>query len=74
MTPDVDLLHFPFRGRLVPVTYHSPAVTREQAELALRSGIFSTWYQRCEKEDASNKRRIEIHGVEIQSVDLFGSR
>jgi len=87
-------LSFPFRGRQIPVTYSSPAVSRELAELALKSGIFSTWYRRCEKEvldpgmimlddlscaegtphSVSVRKRIEIRGVEIQSVDLFGSR
>jgi hypothetical protein len=65
-------LSFPFRGRQVPVTYQAAAVPVEHARLAVTSTIFQTWYRNCEK--SQGDKRIEIHGVEIQSVDLFGTR
>lgn len=71
-------LSFPFRNRCIPVTL-SAGVTREEAELALKSQPFVSWYQRCEKETKqhggeSKSKKIEIDAVEIQSVDLFGAR
>lgn len=59
-----------FRDLEVPITH--PAVSRELVEKALDSEIFQTWISRTEKE-VSNKKII-LHGVEIQSVDMFGSR
>jgi ADP-sugar diphosphatase len=64
-------LFFSFRGRNVPVTV-SAGVTDEEAAMAIASGPFTTWYQRCEEE--TDGKRIDIHSVEIQSVDLFGAR
>ena len=63
-------LLFNFRGRSVTVTYAS--VTKETAQMALESQLFRTWAGRCEKEHGN--KRIEIHSIEIQSVDLFGAR
>lgn len=65
-------LSFPFRDRRVPVNYVS-SVTAEQAKMAILSEPFITWYKRCEKVSTSNKR-LELHSVTIQSVDLFGAR
>ena len=78
-------LSFPFRGRNVPVTY-AASVPLEHARLAMESSIFQIWYRNCElsssssshgdsgTDDQDNNKRIEIHGVEIQSVDMFGAR
>jgi hypothetical protein len=63
-------LTFLFRGKNVPVTY--PSMSREVALLALESDPFQTWSKRCEQENG--QQRIEIHSVEIQSVDLFGAK
>lgn len=64
-------LSFAFRERSIPVTYH-PSLTEDLAKLALESEPFQTWRQRCEQ--IHNHKRIEIHSVEIQSVDLFGKK
>jgi hypothetical protein len=64
-------LTFLFRGRNIPATF-SEAVRPEVASLALRSEIFCTWRDRCEQEH--EEKRLELHSVEIQSVDLFGPR
>ena len=69
---EVDMgLSFPFRARHVPVTFH-PSLSRKAAEMAVASEPFTTWYRRCEK--PQGLQQIEIHSVEIQSVDLFGAR
>jgi ADP-sugar diphosphatase len=65
-------LSFPFRGRRVPVT-KSDGVTTNDATLSVDSDPFKTWYLNCERETKDNKS-IEIHSVELQSVDLFGAR
>ena len=72
---------FTFRGGQVPVTF-GPHLTRDLAERALESSHFRSWVRRCEKVDVTPgtwdapgnvTKRIEMRGVEIQSVDLFGS-
>jgi hypothetical protein len=63
-------LSFTFRGKKVPVTH--PAVERTHAEMAVASEPFTKWYHRCEK--PKGQKQIEIHSVEIQSVDMFGAR
>lgn len=72
---DVINLSFPFRGRQVPVTV-SAVVSKEHATMAVSSDIFIDWYRSCEENNNTNnkKRQIEIHSVEIQSVDVFGAR
>jgi hypothetical protein len=65
-----ESLSFIFRGKKVPVTH--PAVDRAQAQMAVASEPFTQWYQRCEK--PQGQKQIEIHSVEIQSVDMFGPR
>jgi hypothetical protein len=65
-----ESLSFTFRGKKVPVTH--PAVDRAQAQMAVASEPFTKWYQRCEK--PQGRKQIEIHSVEIQSVDMFGAR
>lgn len=74
-------LSFPFRDRRVPVTVAS-SVPAAHAAAALQSQPFRSWYQRCEQQQhasdstasiAKNKH-LEIHSVEIQSVDMFGAR
>ena len=64
-------LRFKFRNQNVPVSFLS-SVSREVAQLALESEVFQTWSKRCEAEKEG--RRIEMHSVEIQHVDLFGPR
>jgi hypothetical protein len=71
-TIDQARLSFPFRDRRVPVTFVS-SVPFEHAQMALQSEPFITWYRRCERV-TSNKKRLELHSVCIQSVDLFGAR
>ena len=67
-------LSFPFRGRQVPVTVAS-SVPVEHAAAALQSQPFQTWYQRCERSsNNSDDKSLDIHNVEIQSVDMFGAR
>jgi hypothetical protein len=65
-----ESLFFTFRGKKVPVTH--PAVDLVQAQMAVASEPFTKWYRRCEK--PQGQKQIEIHSVEIQSVDLFGAR
>jgi hypothetical protein len=65
-----ESLFFTFRGKKVPVTH--PAIDRVQAQMAVASEPFTKWYQRCEK--PKGQKQIEIHSVEIQSVDMFGAR
>ena len=62
-------LSITFRGTQVPITH--PAVSRDLVEKALACEMFQTWVSRTEKE-VSNKK-IVLHGVEIQSVDMFGA-
>uniref|UniRef100_A0A7S3P4I3 Nudix hydrolase domain-containing protein n=1 Tax=Amphora coffeiformis TaxID=265554 RepID=A0A7S3P4I3_9STRA len=69
----MSTLSFPFRGRQVPVTVAS-SVPAEHAVAALQSQPFQTWYQRCEQSGSSSDKHLEIHSVEIQSVDMFGAR
>ncbi len=64
-------LSFLFRNRNVPVTI-LPSISSNVALLALDSELFKTWVKRCETEKDS--KRIELHSVEIQHVDMFGSR
>lgn len=73
MTSSSLLLSFPFRDRRVPVSYVS-SVTYNEAQMAIRSEPFITWYKRCERISPITKKRLEIHNVTLQSVDLFGSR
>mmetsp|Transcript_13815 Transcript_13815/g.22886 ORF Transcript_13815/g.22886 Transcript_13815/m.22886 type:complete len:298 (-) Transcript_13815:87-980(-) len=67
-------LTIPFRDGEVSITH--PNVSRELTEKALKSDIFQTWLERCGRDshDAEYNRTktICLHGVEIQSVDLFG--
>jgi hypothetical protein len=75
-------ISFTFRGEQIPVTF-GPHLTREVAERALESSIFRSWVRRCERVQVTPgtswdapgdlTKRIEMRGVEIQSVDLFGS-
>ena len=64
-------LSFRFRDKDVPVRYPS-AISDDTAKLALKSEIFVEWYNRCEKKHGD--KQIEIHSVELQSVDMFGPR
>ena len=66
-------LFFQFRGRHVRCTRH-PSVSLADAKAAIQSEPFRSWYKRCEAPQRKNEKRIEIHSVEIQSVDMFGSR
>jgi hypothetical protein len=66
-----NALEFEFRGAKVPVTFVS-SIRPEVAQWALESEIFLVWSKRCEKEHGT--KRLELHSVEIQSVDLFGTR
>lgn len=64
-------LSFSFRGKTLPITC-SEAVTKEQAQMAVQSSMFQEWCRRCEHVKGSES--LELKGVEIQSVDLFGAR
>ena len=64
-------LTFPIREQQIPVTFLS-SICRETAQRALESNLFKTWVARCEKE--KDGKRIDLHSVEIQHVDLFGSK
>ena len=65
------MMTFPFGGtKRVPVTYNSTSgISRDMAAKAIKSDLFVRWYQRC-----LDSSKISIHSVEIQSVDMFGSR
>lgn len=60
-----------FRGNPISVTY--PSLSREVAEKALKSEPFVTWLERCAC-CTSNKKQLELLAIELQSVDMFGSR
>lgn len=62
-------LSFTFREKTVPVTYVS-SVTHDQATKALQSEPFQNWVQNASQKRGS--KQIEIHSVELQSVDMFG--
>jgi len=64
-------LSFPFRDRNVPVSF-LPSISPDVAQQALESEIFRIWYKRCEKENGG--RKIALHSVELQHVDMFGPR
>lgn len=64
-------LFFPFQGRKVPVT-HSCSIPNASARAAVESKQFIKWYKRCE--DIKDGKRIDIHSVDIQSVDMFGTK
>lgn len=66
-------LFFNYKGSRVPVTF-SAGVPRAHAFAALESAIFTRWYRRCEQQEDKSGNYIHIHGVEIQSVDMFGAR
>lgn len=74
---DSQTLSFPFRGQAITVT-HVSSVSLEQAKMAIGSVLFRSWYQRCEQsmkqQQDGKSQHIDIHGVEIQSVDVFGAR
>jgi hypothetical protein len=72
---------FTFRGGQVPVTF-GPHLTKDLAARALESSHFRSWVRRCEEVNETPgtwdapgtvTKRIEMRGVEIQSVDMFGS-
>ena len=60
-----------FRGKEIPVT-HPPNISGETVRLALSSPIFTRWLANCER--SQDGKRLDLHGVELQSVDLFGTR
>ena len=64
-------LTFKFRNKCIPVSF-LPSVSLEVALMALSSEVFQTWSQRCEAE--KDGKKIELHSVEIQHVDMFGPR
>lgn len=66
-------LFFQYKGNKIPVTF-SPGVARADAVAAVESEIFTRWHRRCEKQQDKNGNCIQIHGVQIQSVDIFGAR
>lgn len=65
-----DYLHVLFRESRVPVKY--PSVSKECAEQAINCSMFKRWIERCEKVDGN--KTMKVHEVEIQSVDMFGTR
>jgi len=71
---DGETLSVAFRGKDIPVSW-SASVTREQAVMGLASQPFQTWLQRCSKGVAGNTtKRLCVHSIEIQSIDMFGPR
>jgi hypothetical protein len=79
-------LEFQFRGQTIPVT-KSPAVTMEQAHLTLHSNPFRSWVHKMETSTSISSSseddpllpqqrqiQMQIRSVELQSVDLFGTR
>lgn len=68
---DISALSFEFRGKQVPVSVAS-TVSPGEAQMALECKQFTTWAHRCEK--AYGNKLIQMHSVEIQSVDPFGQR
>jgi hypothetical protein len=73
MSEQNEALFFEYKGNKVPVTV-SPGVAQADAIKALNSEIFTRWHRRCENQHDKNGNYIQIHGVEIQSVDIFGAR
>jgi 8-oxo-dGTP pyrophosphatase MutT (NUDIX family) len=69
-------LTVPFRGGAIPITH--PNVSRELTEKALQSDIFQTWLSRTARDshdtEFNRTKHMALHGVEIQSVDMFGAR
>ncbi len=53
-------------GRQIPVTYE-PNIMRPQGRLLEESGLLTKWATGLDK-------RFFLHGILVQSVDLFGSR
>eukprot|EP00980_Cylindrotheca_fusiformis_P030354 scaffold24680_cov113-Cylindrotheca_fusiformis.AAC.7 len=64
-------LSFLFKGRRISASYANN-ISPETASLALESEVFRTWRDRCEK--SYGDKELDLHSVEIQSVDLFGPR
>mmetsp|Transcript_36024 Transcript_36024/g.41114 ORF Transcript_36024/g.41114 Transcript_36024/m.41114 type:complete len:260 (-) Transcript_36024:33-812(-) len=60
-----------FRDVNIPITH--PKVSKKIAEKAIATPMFKRWLERCEKKP-NNKKYINIKGVEIQSVDMFGPK
>jgi len=58
----------------VPVTYDEGHIYGQLAQRAVDSDLFVNWVERCERPSPDGRRRIEIRSVELQGVDLFGSR
>lgn len=65
-------ISFQFRGKDVPVTYHS-SVGRTAASMAVESKPFRDWVANISRVREGD-RAMEVHGVEVQSVDMFGPR
>ena len=61
---------FTFRDEEVPVTYAS-SVPLDHAKKALESEAFTSWVQNASRVRDNNKS-LQIHSVELQSVDMFG--
>ena len=59
---------FEWEGKQIPVTH--PLVDRTIARMAVNSAPFQDWVERCSV--AHGTRKIDLLGVEIQNVDLFG--
>ncbi|GKZ00369.1 hypothetical protein MPSEU_000989900 [Mayamaea pseudoterrestris] len=70
-----------FRDVEIPVSFPSQ-ISVQVAERAIESSIFSRWLANCERSDnesdsessLTHNQRLELHGIELQSVDLFGKR
>jgi len=66
-----NIIPVSFRGNDIPIKH--PRVRKEIAEKAIATPMFKNWLERCEKKP-DEKKYINIKGVEIQSVDMFGPR
>jgi hypothetical protein len=68
-------LFISFRGKQVPVTFNGAVVSQHLAEKAIVSEPFQTWLSRCETGTTPrNNKRLDVHAIELQSVDMFGPR
>lgn len=68
-------LSLDYCGRTIPVTY-GPHISSEAAHAALASEPFQAWFRRCRRLKKNDRvvERLDIHSVELQSIDFFGSK
>jgi integral membrane sensor domain MASE1 len=74
MTKATATTTVPFRTGRIPVTYSPAVVSHATAQLALASVPFRSWLKRCERKRSNDNKCLDVHSIELQSVDLFGTR